>query len=174
MRCPPARRFACSATPSTFQKAVAASTRRARSAGTASKPIVTFRTRRGSPRAPRTIDPSTASSLGSPVTPTRLPSRSRGGRMPGCASTAASGRRTRPKETLVETRGPAAYVAEFIGTFLLVLFIGMILTSNSPFGLGPTDFAVIGLLHAFVLAMLIATLGPTSGGHFNPAVTVTL
>jgi MIP family channel proteins len=74
----------------------------------------------------------------------------------------------------VEKRGPAAYVAEFIGTFLLVLFIGMILTSNSPFGLGPTDFAVIGLLHAFVLAMLIATLGPTSGGHFNPAVTVTL
>jgi MIP family channel proteins len=74
----------------------------------------------------------------------------------------------------VDRRGPAAYTAEFIGTFLLVLFIGMILTSNSPFGLGPTDFAVIGLLHAFVLAMLIATLGPTSGGHFNPAVTVTL
>jgi MIP family channel proteins len=74
----------------------------------------------------------------------------------------------------VEQRGPAAYVAEFIGTFLLVFFIGVILTNNSPFGLGPTDFAVIGLLHAFVLAMLIATLGPTSGGHFNPAVTTTL
>jgi len=46
---------------------------------------------------------------------------------------------------------PAAYAAEFIGTFLLVLFIGLILTSNSPGGLGATDFAVIGLLHAFVL-----------------------
>jgi MIP family channel proteins len=74
----------------------------------------------------------------------------------------------------VEQRGPSAYVAEFLGTFLLVLFIGLILTSNSAGGLGFTDFAVIGLLHAFVLTMLIGTLGPTSGAHFNPAVTVAL
>jgi glycerol uptake facilitator protein len=74
----------------------------------------------------------------------------------------------------VEHRGPAAYVAEFIGTFLLVLFIGLILASNSSSGLGYTDFAVIGLLHAFVLTMLVATLGGTSGAHFNPAVTATL
>jgi MIP family channel proteins len=65
-------------------------------------------------------------------------------------------------------------VAEFLGAFLLILFIGFILTSNSAGGLGFTDFAVIGLLHAFVLTMLIATLGPTSGAHFNPAVTVAL
>jgi MIP family channel proteins len=74
----------------------------------------------------------------------------------------------------VEQRGPAAYVAEFVGAFLLILFIGFILVSNSGAGLGFTDFAVIGLLHAFVLTMLIATLGPTSGAHFNPAVTVAL
>src|SRR5215210_9356560 len=77
----------------------------------------------------------------------------------------------------MQAKGPAAYFAELIGTFLLVLFIGFILASNSPAeagGLGFTDFAVIGLLHAFVLMMLVATLGGTSGAHFNPAVTVTL
>jgi glycerol uptake facilitator protein len=68
----------------------------------------------------------------------------------------------------------AAYAAEFLGTFLLVLFIGLILASNSKAGLGSTDFAVVGLLHAFVLMMLVATLGGVSGAHFNPAVTITL
>lgn len=68
----------------------------------------------------------------------------------------------------------AAYVAEFIGTYLLVLAIGTILAVNSPSGLGYTDFAVIGLVHAFVLMMLIHTLGGTSGAHFNPAVTAAL
>jgi glycerol uptake facilitator protein len=77
----------------------------------------------------------------------------------------------------IEPRGPAAYAAEFIGTFVLVLFIGLILASNTSAangGLGFTDFAVIGLLHAFVLMMLVASLGGTSGAHFNPAVTATL
>jgi MIP family channel proteins len=72
----------------------------------------------------------------------------------------------------MEDRGLPAYVAEFIGTLLLVLFIGSILSTAT--GLGVTDFAVIGLLHVFVLAMLIATLGGTSGAHFNPAITVAL
>jgi MIP family channel proteins len=78
------------------------------------------------------------------------------------------------KENTVEDRGPSAYVAEFLGTFLLVLFITLILAVNSQAGLGFTDFAVIGLLHAFVLMMLIASLGGASGAHFNPAVTTTL
>jgi MIP family channel proteins len=74
----------------------------------------------------------------------------------------------------MEQKSPSAYIAEFIGTFMLVLFIGIILASNSGAGLGFTDFAVVGLLHAFVLSMLVATLGGVSGAHFNPAVTVTL
>lgn len=74
----------------------------------------------------------------------------------------------------MEERGAPAYVAEFIGTFLLVFFITAVLAVNSQAGLGYADFAVIGLLHAFVLMMLVYTLGGTSGAHFNPAVTFAL
>ena len=74
----------------------------------------------------------------------------------------------------MEERGPAAYVAEFLGTFLLVFFVCVVVTVNSADGLGYTDFAVIGLVHVFLLAMLIYTLGGASGAHFNPAVTLAL
>jgi MIP family channel proteins len=72
----------------------------------------------------------------------------------------------------IEPRSWEAYVAEFLGTFFLVMFITTILCVANGFHV--IDFAVIGLLHAFVLAMLIYTLGATSGAHFNPAVTVAL
>ena len=84
-------RCASSARPSAFQKAVAASTRRASSALTAWKPIVVVRTLSGSPPSPATTERSTASSDGSPLTPARLPSSSFGDRICGWASTAASG-----------------------------------------------------------------------------------
>lgn len=74
----------------------------------------------------------------------------------------------------MERRGPEAYVAEFIGTLVLVFFICAVVVLNSQSGLGFTDWAVIGLLHFLVLMMLIHTLGGASGGHFNPAVTATL
>jgi glycerol uptake facilitator protein len=74
----------------------------------------------------------------------------------------------------VEERGTPAYVAEFIGTFFLVLFVCMIVSVNSPGGLQFTDFAVIGLVHVFILANLVYALGGTSGAHFNPAVTAAL
>jgi len=81
---------------------------------------------------------------------------------------------------VTEERGVAAYAAEFVGTFLLVLFICLILTVAAALqgpdfvGFGAADFVLIGLLHFLVLAMLIYTLGGTSGAHFNPAVTATL
>lgn len=85
----------------------------------------------------------------------------------------------------IPERGPAAYVAEFIGTFALVFFITLVV---SQFGHAPVsaaalaqgaqqpfvDFSVIGLVHVFVLFMLIQTLAVVSGAHFNPAVTVAL
>ncbi|CAA9519709.1 MAG: Aquaporin Z [uncultured Solirubrobacteraceae bacterium] len=76
----------------------------------------------------------------------------------------------------VERRGPEAYAAELIGTLMLVFFICAIVSLHhgaSPTALGVTDWAVIGLVHFFLLAMLIHTLGGASGGHFNPAVTIT-
>jgi hypothetical protein len=86
-----AGRRAFRARPSTFQNAVAPETLRASIAATALKPIVVVRTWSGSPPSPWTIERSTASSEGRPVTPTRRPSRSRGRAMPGWARTAASG-----------------------------------------------------------------------------------
>jgi glycerol uptake facilitator protein len=84
----------------------------------------------------------------------------------------ATARTSRAAE--IERRGPDAYVAEFIGTLMLVLFVGVVVVMNSAGGLGVTDWAVIGLVHFLLLAMLIHTLGGASGGHFNPAVTITL
>jgi MIP family channel proteins len=74
----------------------------------------------------------------------------------------------------VEDRGLSAYIAELVGTFVLVLFIALIVSIYARTGISTPEFAVIGLLHAFLLMMLIQTLGGTSGAHFNPAVTIGL
>ena len=76
----------------------------------------------------------------------------------------------------VQDRGLAAYIAELIGTLLLVFSICTVVIlyvstgpTASQFG---SDFAAIGLVHGFVLFALIAVFGGVSGGHFNPAVTL--
>ena len=75
----------------------------------------------------------------------------------------------------MQERGLAAYLAELIGTLLLVFFITSVIAlflstgSQAQFG---SDFAVIGLVHAFLLFGLIVMFGVVSGGHFNPAVTI--
>jgi MIP family channel proteins len=79
----------------------------------------------------------------------------------------------------VQERGPAAYIAEFIGTFALVFFVtaAVSLYVTPPTPTNPTpyiDFGVIGLVHVFVLFMLIQTLAVASGAHFNPAVTAAI
>ena len=74
----------------------------------------------------------------------------------------------------MQDRGLAAYIAELIGTLFLVFIVTSVVVlyvsvgQNAQFG---SDFAVVGLTHAFVLFMLIASIGVASGGHFNPAVT---
>ena len=79
----------------------------------------------------------------------------------------------------MQDRGPAAYLAEFVGTLLLVFFItaavSVYVTAPSASNPNPfIDFSVIGLVHVFVLFVLIQTLAVVSGAHFNPAVTVAL
>jgi MIP family channel proteins len=75
----------------------------------------------------------------------------------------------------VQDRGLAAYIAELIGTMILVFAVCTVVVlyvataANAQTG---SDFAVVGLVHGIVLFMLIATLGGVSGGHFNPAITV--
>jgi MIP family channel proteins len=79
----------------------------------------------------------------------------------------------------VKERGAAAYIAEFLGTFGLVFFVTAAVslyvvqptqTNPAPF----VDFSVIGLVHVFVLFVLIQVLAVASGAHFNPAVTAAM
>jgi len=75
----------------------------------------------------------------------------------------------------VQDRGLAAYIAELVGTFFLVLVIGTVITLFVASTTDPqqaSDFAVVGLAQGFILFLLVAALGGVSGGHFNPAVTI--
>merc|ERR1719163_84178 len=60
----------------------------------------------------------------------------------------------------------AAYIAEFLGTYVLVLTIGCNVLSGQPvWG---------GVSIACALTVMIYALGKSSGANFNPAVSVTL
>jgi glycerol uptake facilitator protein len=84
----------------------------------------------------------------------------------------------------IPQRGPAAFVAEFVGTAALVFFITMVVVlfisppQAQGQGLPPVqpfiDWSVIGLVHVFALFMLIQVFFVISGAHFNPAITVAL
>ena len=69
------------------------------------------------------------------------------------------------------------YVAEFIGTLLLV-FLGTsaIVAFGGAFSNGAPTIGYVGiaLTFGFSLVVLAYALGPVSGGHFNPAVTIGL
>lgn len=69
------------------------------------------------------------------------------------------------------------YVAELIGTFLLV-FIGTsaFVGFGGAFAGATATIGYLGIALAFglTLTVLFYTLGPVSGGHFNPAVTIAL
>jgi MIP family channel proteins len=75
----------------------------------------------------------------------------------------------------VQDRGLAAYIAELLGTLFLVFVVGTVVTlfvASSPEAQTGSDFAVVGLVHAFMLFGLIMAFGAVSGGHFNPAITL--
>jgi aquaporin Z len=68
----------------------------------------------------------------------------------------------------------AKLAAEFVGTFWLVL--GGCGSAVIAAGFPEVGIALVGVSFAFGLTVLTAaySLGPVSGGHFNPAVTVGL
>ena len=75
----------------------------------------------------------------------------------------------------MQDRGLAAYIAELVGTLLLVFGIctvGVLYIATSANAQTGSDFAVVGLLYGFILFALIITFGAASGGHFNPAITL--
>ena len=75
----------------------------------------------------------------------------------------------------MQQRGLAAYLAELIGTFLLVFFIASVVVlfvatgNQAQFG---SDYAVVGFVQGLALFGVIVMFGAVSGGHFNPAVTL--
>jgi glycerol uptake facilitator protein len=68
-------------------------------------------------------------------------------------------------------------LAEFLGTALLVLFGAGSVVAAFAVGDGQIDYAglgIISLAFGLVVALVIHTLGTTSGAHINPAVTIAL
>src|SRR3954447_12684814 len=63
----------------------------------------------------------------------------------------------------------ACLVAEFVGTFALC-FIG-ILSIHWAMGSGAGGLVSAALAHGLILGVMVTAAMPTSGGHFNPAVT---
>ncbi|GGL89342.1 MULTISPECIES: MIP/aquaporin family protein [Micromonospora] len=60
------------------------------------------------------------------------------------------------------------YVAEFIGTLLLVFFgVGSAIAARVQGGV-----VVVALAFGFIILALVYTIGPLSGSHVNPAVTL--
>lgn len=64
-------------------------------------------------------------------------------------------------------------IAEAIGTFALT-FIGILAITNDSIIGGTTGAALVtvAFAHGLTIAVMIASLGAISGGHFNPAVTI--
>ena len=60
------------------------------------------------------------------------------------------------------------YAAEFLGTLLLVFFgVGSAVAARVQGGV-----VVVALAFGFVMVALVYTIGPLSGSHVNPAVTL--
>jgi MIP family channel proteins len=67
-------------------------------------------------------------------------------------------------------KGAPAYLAEFVGTLILVLAICGFISQSSPV----VNLLSIGLVHALALMALVGAIGSLSGCHVNPAVTLAL
>ena len=73
------------------------------------------------------------------------------------------------------------FLADLIGSFLLVFFgtasVVLVLLVNGGINISAitmADWVAIGLAFGLALTVAIYALGPVSGAHFNPAVTIGL
>lgn len=71
-----------------------------------------------------------------------------------------------PRTPEPKVRFISPYVSEFVGTFLLVFTVGCVSAVGDP--------AWRATAVACMLMVLVYAFGPVSGGHFNPAVSVSL
>jgi hypothetical protein len=71
----------------------------------------------------------------------------------------------------VPTKGVPAYLAEFVGTVLLVLAITGVISAAAPAG---PALLTISIVHALALMAIVYAIGSISGAHVNPAVTIAL
>jgi glycerol uptake facilitator protein len=71
----------------------------------------------------------------------------------------------------VPTIGTPAYLAEFVGTALLVLAITGVISAAAPIG---PPLLTISIVHALALMAIVYAIGSISGAHVNPAVTIAL
>src|ERR1700758_2704991 len=84
--------------------------------------------------------------------------------------------RDRPNRTAMSFPKPARATAEFLGTaFLLAAVVGSGIMGERLAG-GNVAIALLAntLATGTILVVLIQVFGPISGGHFNPAVTLSL
>jgi aquaporin Z len=66
-----------------------------------------------------------------------------------------------------------AAVAEFVGPFALVVAgVGAIISTQSLADGG--NLVTVALAHGLAIGLMVAALGHVSGGHFNPAVTISM
>lgn len=73
-----------------------------------------------------------------------------------------------------EPRGLPAFVAEIVGTFLLVFAICGFVSVFTGFSDGGMDIVGLALVHALALMVIVYAIGGASGAHVNPAVTIAL
>jgi MIP family channel proteins len=67
----------------------------------------------------------------------------------------------------------AAAVAEFVGPFALVVAgVGAIISTQNLSDGG--NLVAVALAHGLAIGLMVAALGHVSGGHFNPAVTLSM
>ncbi len=70
---------------------------------------------------------------------------------------------------------PQKLVAEFIGTFTLVIFCAGPICADQflrASGQGSPGLVGIALAQGLAISVMVTSLGHISGGHFNPAVTI--